>query len=234
MGALPVEANWKRCGAAALLVVAIAASADAQAVPGYFTDPQSGIVYQQVTQATLPAPATTVYTPETVVETRPVARRTYRPVVEYRWVPKVEGRWNPFRQPAVAYHHVPETRWESRDEVVNETAMRTQWTARTTSAAGGLAAAPIRYEPVGRVAIAGGGGVPADSTNALAARLQPLDAATPVQRIGTAASLPPADYVARDRSQTGLRATDLAPAVGLPPGVGTTSIASLPLTPMWR
>ena len=234
---MSVGFKTKRSGLAAwamLAMLAAALPAAAQNVPGYFTDPASGVVYRQVTVEAPPAsPATTVYTPETVVETRPVTRRTYRPVVEYRWVPKVEGRWNPFRQPAVAYHHVPQTRWESRDEVVNETATRTQWTARTTSPASSLAAATVRYEPVGQVATAGTA-PPAAASEALAARLKPLDAATPVQRIGGAARLPPAGYVARDTSQTGLRATDLAPAGGLPPAMGGASIARLPLSPMWR
>ena len=112
-------------------------SAAAQSNPGLMTDPSTGIVYQTVTR-TVERPVVetridsrqqTVYRPQTVTENRPETRTYYTPIVEYKWQPKVHGRWNPFRRPTVAYHHVPTTHWERRDDVVNRTVTRTEWVA---------------------------------------------------------------------------------------------------------
>ena len=163
---------------------------------GYYTDEATGIVYRQVTK-TVEKPVVetkietreqTVYRPQTVTETKPEARTVYTPVLEYKWEPRLEGRWNPFRQPTVAYHHVPTTRWEARAEVVNRTNMRTEWVAekRTVDVPQRLVRMEreqkVEYEPVARVA-------PKQdpASTAIAARLKPLDSNTPIQPLATSA-----------------------------------------------
>ena len=122
---------------AATATTVLCSTVTAQSGAGYFTDPATGIVYQKVIK-TVERPVVetktqtqdqTVYRPQTVIETKPETRTIYTPVVEYNWEARVEGRWNPFRQPRVAYHHVPNTRWEARNHVVEKTNTRTEWVA---------------------------------------------------------------------------------------------------------
>ncbi|EMI40297.1 hypothetical protein [Rhodopirellula sp. SWK7] len=226
--------------------------------PGYYTDPSTGIVYRKVVR-TIERPVVetkiaqrqeTVYKPKTVVETRPTTRRTYTPVTEFRWVPRVEGRWNPFRQPTVAYHHVPETRWQSRDEVIAETKTQVQWEAVTQTVDVPQRLTRIAreeqvdFEPVGRVAPPAARTLASNVAPEIAARLRPLDTSAPVQPLGTSGATPTSSsFVTRDDNrsslQTGLRATELAPDAARgytqPLGIGnTTGVAGLSVPRIWR
>ena len=167
---------------------------------GLYTDPQTGIVYRQVSkmverpviETKVEKQNQTVYRPETVTETKPETRTVYTPVVQYKWEPRMHGRWNPFQQPTVSYHHVPETRWEARNEVVNRTQSRTQWIAENRTV--DVSRQQVRMqreqktelEVVGKVAPTNAG--PAAASSAIAARLRPLDRNTSVAPIGSSNS----------------------------------------------
>ena len=60
----------------------------------------------------------TVYTERYLTEVRDSQRTVYVPVTEYVMQPRWHGLWNPFTSPHVAYHMVPQTRWEVRSETV--------------------------------------------------------------------------------------------------------------------
>ena len=248
---------------AAAATTLICTHANAQSGAGYFTDPNTGIVYQRVTKSIdRPVVETkveqrdqTVYRPQTVTETKPESRTVYTPVVEYNWEPRLHGRWNPFRRPTVAYHHVGRTRWEARNEVVNRSNTRTEWVAeqRTVEVPQRIVRMQreqkVDYEPVGRVAS------PSSApSSAIASRLRPLDANERVQPLGStqitsrftapriAASTVgrmTSDPPRRSIGQGGMRATNLAPgALGvrgraLPPATGGVGIA-MPSAPFFR
>ena len=60
----------------------------------------------------------TVFREEYSTEVRDSQRTVYVPVTEYVMQPRWHGLWNPFKAPHVAYHMVPQTRWEVRNETV--------------------------------------------------------------------------------------------------------------------
>ena len=235
---------------------------------GYYTDPATGIVYRQVTK-TVERPVVetkietqeqTILRPQTVTETKPEARTVFRPVVNYQWEPRLEGRWNPFRQPAVAYRHVPRTHWQSEQQVINRTQTRTEWVAETRSVEVPKRMMRIEreqkidYEVVGRVA-------PnqtntAGASSAIASRLRPMDSGTRVEPLttpryyttetplvaSTAGSVGrmTSDPPRRSASQGGLRGTELYPTSptgygqALPPTSTGTGVAALPVMSLWR
>jgi hypothetical protein len=242
----------------------------AQNNAGYYTDPATGLVYRQVTR-TIDRPVVetnvekreqTIYRPQTVTETKPESRTTYSPVVEYKWEPRMHGRWNPFQKPTIAYHHIPETRWEARNEVVQRTNTRTEWVAekRTVEVPKKIVRMQreqkVDYEPVGRVAPPESN--PPGPSSAIASRLRPLASTARVEAFSQPATQIAANgFVApriasstvgrltsdpppRSNQQGGLRATDLyrAPAAvrgqALPPANGGTGIANLPSLPFFR
>lgn len=251
--------------AVAATAVMTSTNSYAQNNTGYYTDPTTGMVYRQV-KRTVDRPVVetnvekrqqTIYRPQTVTETKPESRTVYSPVVEYKWEPRMHGRWNPFQKATIAYHHVPETRWEARNEVVQRTNTRTEWVAekRTVEVPKQVVRMQreqkVDYEPVGRV-------VPPESnppgaSSAIASRLRPLGAndrveafSQPNTRIaanGFAAPRIASSTVSRVTSeppprsnhQGGLRATDLyrAPA-NLSPSSGGAGVANLPSLPFFR
>jgi len=240
-------------------------AASAQTGSGYYTNPDTGIVYRQVTK-TIERPVVetkvdkreqTIYRPETVTETKPETRTVYTPVVEYAWEPRMEGRWNPFKPPVVAYHHVPRTRWESRNEVVHRRSSRTQWVAekRTIEVPQQFVRMEreqkVDYEPVGRVA-----SPPNTTESAIASRLRPLDPNTRIAPLANAIVQTPPTYLPpriaastvgqmqsdppRSPSQTGMAVSDMSTGSGggyrstLPPSSSSNGIAGLPSLPLWR
>ncbi|TWU16478.1 hypothetical protein Poly21_36830 [Allorhodopirellula heiligendammensis] len=248
------------------LVATVAAVASPSAVlaedtPGYYTNPDTGIVYRQVIR-TIERPVVetkmmeqqhTVYQPKTVVETRPATRRTYTPVTESRWLPRVEGRWNPFRQPTVAYQHVPEIRWQARDEVVSETTTQVQWEAVTQTIqvpqrlTRMTREQKVDFEPVGRVPASSASSLASNVSPEVAAKLQPL--ASKLQPLGSNVQYQPlnggvspasslAAQGSRSTLQTGLRATELmpqSPPLNHPAGMTNTSnVAGLVPPSIWR
>lgn len=240
---------------------------DAQAQSGsrYQTDPQTGIVYEpRTTTVDRPVVETkmekreqTIYRPQTVTETRPENRTTYSPVVEYKWEPRLHGRWNPFTRPTIQYHHVGETKWEARNEVVQRVNTRTDWVAEKRTVEVPTQTVRIEREQqtdlvaVGRVAPAQPA---APVNNAIASRLRPLNSNETVAPIsqpmiaGTyAAPRVAASTVGRMTSdpprrsigQGGLRANTLGVAPGvrgqaLPPNTSGIGIANLPSLPILR
>ena len=218
-----------------------AGSVCAQNGPGYYSDPQTGIVYRRsvqniqrpVVEMQMERQDQTVYRPETVTETTPQTRTIYTPVVEYRWEPKVRGRWNPFQRPSVVYQHVPRTHWEARNEVVSQTRTRTQWVAEKRSVE--VPRQIVRMEsdqkvdlqPVGRLTQPGAG--PRRAENEIASRLRPLDTNQRYQplsqptRFASAAPNRPlastwvgqttSDPQRRSLDQGGMRATTLSPGM---------------------
>ncbi len=214
--------------------------AHGEQVPGYYTDPETGQVYRQVTRTVERPEVTTtterrertVWTPKTVKETRPHTRTLYTPVTEYRWVPRIHHRWNPFRSPTVVYHHEPTTHWEPRNEVIEQTTARTEWVAEKR-----VDEVPVTHrrivreqrverEPVGRLAPQQAD--PPGGNSAVASRLRPLDSrelsrvipngSNPNGRSLPAAPTMPAASIAtnpyRSPAQSGQRATNLVPSSG--------------------
>ena len=175
--------------------------ANGQDKPGYYTDPNTGIVYRQVTR-TVERPVVetkmekreqTVFRPETVTETKPESQTVFVPQTEHVWQPVLHGRWNPFRQPTVSYQHVPRTYWKPQSQVVTRTQSRTNWVAekRTVDVPQKLVRMTREqktdYEVVGRVAPPATRQpttTPSSIPEAVASRLRPLAANTPVQPIG--------------------------------------------------
>lgn len=249
----------------------VCSDVQAQTGAGFYTDPQTGIVYRQVARTVerpvvetkIESRAQTVYRPQTVSETKPEARTVYTPVIEHKWQPRMHGRWNPFQQPTIAYHHVPETRWEARSEIVNRTNTRTEWVAETRQVDVPQQLVrmereqKVEYEPVGRVAPPQAD--PPGVSNAIASRLRPLDNSTRVEPLGStgiasstiqfgapriAASTVgrmTSDPPRRNAGQGGLRATELYPTGGgvhsqaLPPSTGGgVGVASMQSLPFFR
>ena len=230
----------------------------------FHTDPATGYVYRKVmktverpvVETTIQTKQETVLRPQTVTETKPHTRTVYTPVTQFYWEPRLEGRWNPFRQPTVAYRHVPRTHWEARSEVVNQTTRRTEWVAehRTREVPTRLTRIErkqeVDYELVGRVAPRQQA-APSSNAEAIASRLRPLDENTRVQPMGRAtpstsiaqttiggvgrlASDPPR----RAPGQASIPATELYPAApagyGQPLPTPSAGIATLPASPFWR
>lgn len=244
-------------GALTLIAVGLPTIVTADEAPDYYTDPATGIVYRKVIR-TIERPVVetkmtqrkkTVYKPKTVVETRPTTLRTFMPVTEFRWVPKVEGRWNPFRQPTVAYHHVPETRWQANEQVIAQTQTKVQWEAvtQTVDVPERLTRIArekqVDYEPVGRVAPAPTQVARRNVAPEIAARLRPLDESTAVQREAGGDAPGRTSYASREKPRTtlqsGLRATELVPgasrAYTQPLGAGgVSSVAGLAPPRLWR
>ncbi|MEM6981072.1 MAG: hypothetical protein AAF539_15535 [Planctomycetota bacterium] len=237
--------------------------ADAEDAASFYTDPATGIVYRKVfrtverpvVETKMTRQEQTVYTPETVTRAKPEIRRTYQPVTQFSWQPRIEGRWNPFRQPRVAYHHVPETRWQARDEIVTRNEVRTQWKAEKRFADVPETTTRISrqevvdFEPVGRVAPApvpgttlGTSSLAAVQPNLspeIASRLRPLSSGEVVQP-GSAGYASTQTLATRQRIrsdlESGMRPTDLVPRSGgyvAPPTVAT-GVAGLPVMSLWR
>ena len=230
------------CSVSQVYCTSASAQAPASNSRGLFTDPQTGIVYRQVSK-TVERPVIetkvekqnqTVYRPEIVTETKPENRTVYTPVVEYKWQPRLHGRWNPFQQPTVAYHHVPETRWEARNQVVNRTESRTKWIAET-SAQSAIAARLRPLDSNARV-------TPLNPSHVATTRRTPVYSAPSYRSPQIAASTigrMTSDPPRRSAGQSGMRANDLYPTSqvhghALPPASGGVGVARLPSLPFMR
>jgi hypothetical protein len=211
---------------AVILVLMLSQNVLAQS--GYYTDDATGIVYQKVTrtidrpviQTKVEQQQQTVFRPQTITETSPQTNTIYTPILEYKWEPRVHGRWNPFQRSTVAYHHVPQTRWEARNQVVQRTSTRTEWVAEKR-----VIDVPrqfvrmerkqeIDYRPIGRVApnsvapnssqIASAPNVSSLNINQeIASRLRPLDANTRIQPFNPSSVAATATVAARSLGASG-------------------------------
>lgn len=231
-------------------------TAEATAQTGFFTDPQTGIVYRKINR-TIEKPVVEtkysqkseiVYRPHTVTETKPENQTVMRPVIEYKWKPKLTGRWNPFRPPSIRYEKVPLTTWEARTEIVHRTKTTTQWIAENrtlqipTRTVRTSREHSVAYEPVGRLSPSN---LPAD----VAARLEPLDGNTPFQKLEpsglaittfappriAASTVSPLTTATQTRSsvQGGMTAQELVPSSTSGPHNATGIAKQRPL-PMFR
>lgn len=231
-------------------------TAEATAQSGFFTDPETGIVYRKISRTTetpvvetkLSKQSEVVYRPHTITETRPENRTVMTPVIEYKWKPKLTGRWNPFRPPSIRYEKVPLTTWEARTEVVQRTKTTTQWIAENRTLEVPIKTVrtsrehSVAYEAVGRLP-------PSNLPANVAARLQPLDANTTFQNLeppslavttfappriaSSTVSTPNAAIHTRSSSQGGMTAQELTP-VPMSGPAKTPGIANQRPLPMFR
>lgn len=228
-------------------------TASAQSGGSYLTDPETGIVYQQikrtiekpVVQTTIQNCRQTVYRQQRVTETKPQARTVYTPVIEYKWEPRVHGRWNPFREPTVAYHHVPHARWEQRSDVIQQTTSRTEWVPETRNVEVPKQIVrmqrqeKVELEPVGRVAPTQPSNLSA--TGSIASRLRPLNSNETITPTGNArfriasssVGRTTSDQPSRSSNQSGMRAITLSPSSPTLP-TATTGIANSRPLPLFR
>jgi hypothetical protein len=249
----PVLFKLTTLAIASIATISLCADASGQGSAGYYTNPETGIVYRKVTQ-TVERPVVetrisqrqqTVYRPQTVTETTPHSRTVYTPVVEYQWEPRVRGRWNPFRQTTVEYQHVSRTHWERSEEVVERTNTRTEWVAehRTFEVPQQVVRMEreetTNYQVVGRV--------PTPQTNpsgvstAIASRLRPLNAGStigPVNGPVNGSAQIASSNNGRNKIQGGMRPNDLYPNAAPLPGSGSTNggvgIANTPSPTIFR
>jgi hypothetical protein len=254
-----VVTRWTIITLLTLLTLSDSRRASAQG-SGYVKDPSTGIVYRPVTRTverpvvdeTIESRKQTVYRPQTVTETRPSTRSVYTPIIEYNWEPRVEGRWNPFRRPTVAYHHVPQARWERRDDVVQQTTTRTEWVAETRDIQVPRRIVRMQrqqqtdYEPVGQLASTR---PPSSAGSSIASRLQPLNANEQIVPMGQANYSAPriasssvgqmaSSSSTRTDHQAGMRATTLTPTnatvIGQPLPPVSNGMATSPAVPFFR
>lgn len=232
-----------------LAIVPIATSllcsnASGQGSSGYYTDPDTGIIYRKVIR-TVERPVVetkveqrqqTIYRPQTVTETTPQPRTVFSPVVEYCWEPRLHGRWNPFQKPTWAYHHVARTHWERRDEMVEQTNTRTEWVAENRTIEVPKQVVRMEreettdYQVVGRVPNRQAN--PSGVSTAIASRLRPIDpGALGSTRIASSDN----GISGRNTSQGGMRPIDLHPGTTrlLPGPVSSNGgiVAGKPLPP---
>ncbi len=254
------DRRWVTCVLAAAIVggacdPALDAIVRADDTSGYFTDPDTGVVYRKVVR-TIDRPVvetqmqsleTTIYRPEVVVDSRPETRTVYAPVVSYGWEPRLRNGWNPFAQPTVVYEHVPRTHWEARSETYDRRETRTNWIPEKQRTEVPRQIVRIQreekvdLEPVGRVAPQQAQ-PPASTESAIAARLRPIDPNTRISPYATASAMPGGTSeigaARRNSLQSGIRANDLYPSspggysMPLPPA--TLPVAGLPFAPLWR
>ena len=231
-------------------------TSEATAQTGFFTDPQTGIVYRKISrtiekpvvQTKIRQQSEVVYRPHTITETKPENRTVITPVVEYKWKPKLSGRWNPFRPPSVRYERVPLTTWEARTEVIHKTKTTTQWVAENRTMEIPINTVrtsrehSVAYEAVGRVS-------PSNLPANVAARLQPLNRNTPFESLepssvaitnfappriaaSTVSTLKPGIHT-RNSTQNGMTAQNLTPDSTSAP-VNNRGIANQRPLPMFR
>lgn len=229
---------------------------EATAQTGFFTDPQTGIVYRKISR-TVEKPVVetkihqqseVVYRPHTITETKPENRTVMTPVVEYKWKPKLTGRWNPFRPPSIRYEKMPLTTWEARTEIVHKTQTTTQWIAENrtldipTKTVRTSREHSVAYEAVGRVS-------PSNLPANIAARLQPLNKNTPFQSLersdmAITSFAPPriaastvstvnSGFHTRNSTQNGMSAHELTPGLANQPA-NSSGIANQRPLPMFR
>jgi hypothetical protein len=155
----------------------------------------------------------------------------------------------------VAYKHLPETRWQVKDEVISEVKTQVKWEPETQTvnvpqqSLRMTREQVVNFEPVGRVAPAG----PNQSVNSpqsvasvsnigpeIAARLRPMNSSEQFGTPSANEALAATERVKyRSNLQTGLRATELmrsnSPTYVPPTGSNSASgIAGLPGMRIWR
>lgn len=229
---------------AVITTTSLCPTASGQGGAGFYTDPDTGIVYQKVIQ-TVERPVVetrisqreqTVYRPQMITETTPQKRIVYSPVVEYVWEPRVHGRWNIFKRPTVKYHHVARTQWETREEVIERTNTRTEWVAEKRTIE--VPQQVVRMEREERTNFkVVSRPMPTLQSNpdvsaAIASRLRPIDSNPSIVPMNGSTRI-----ASRNKIQGGLQPTNLAPsAPPLMPSTSTTGsvIASGPTAPIFR
>jgi len=243
-------------GVACAMTLGIVSPTIGQDASGFFTNPDTGIVYRKVAR-TIDRPVvetkmqtqeSTVYRPEVVVTNRPETRTVYTPVVTYSWEPRMTNAWNPFSKPTVVYEHKPRTHWEARTETVQRPESVTNWIAETRKVDVPQQIVRIQreekidYEPIGRSGSTGAAPPNSASNAEIAARLRPLDPGTKIEPLYAAPAVS-SSYAAtsmRNDYRNGMRANDLtrqaqpAYSMPLPPGNLGIGVAGNPMPSAWR
>ena len=113
-----------RFGKIALLVSYLAATAAAADDVRYYQ--QNGVTYRE-TRTVVKQPVNdvqyrdlqhTFYRDRYTTEMRDVVRNRYVPITRYVWQPRWHGQWNILQGPHLAYHLVPYTNWEIRQQTI--------------------------------------------------------------------------------------------------------------------
>ena len=194
--------------------------------PDFYTDPKTGITYRKVTQS-IERPVIdqqtttqerTTYQPQVVTTVRDEQRTIYTPVVRYEWEPKWHGRWNPFSQPTLAYHLVPHTQWQMRQETVQTPQTTTQWIAKQETVQ--IPSRVMRMERTTEFAY--------QPVHIPPTTFAPRPAMPSQVAVQSVAAPRIAEGPGRTSVQTGMRATVLGDAAN--PGI----IASSPRVTVWR
>jgi len=84
------------------------------------------VVRRPVIETRLEARDSTVYRDKLTTEVQDVPRSYPVAITEYHWVPVWRRSLNPFAAPYLVYEMVPQTRWETRNDVVKATVTRRQ------------------------------------------------------------------------------------------------------------
>ena len=87
---------------------------------------QDGVTYREtravvrrpVSQTRVEQREQTVYRPRYSTDMRHTTQSVYTPVTQFYWEARWHGWWNPFQEPYVAYHAVPYTSWQARQQSV--------------------------------------------------------------------------------------------------------------------
>lgn len=117
-----------RFGNIALLVSYLAATSASAAAAAddirYYQ--QNGVTYRE-TRTVIKQPVNdvqyrdlqkTFYRDRYTTEMRDVVRNSYVPVTRHAWQPRWHGQWNILQGPHLAYHLVPYTNWELRQQTI--------------------------------------------------------------------------------------------------------------------
>jgi hypothetical protein len=125
----------KRSSLAALILLAAAS----QAAPILADDvqyyDQNGITYRQTTQTVkrpitethLEARESIVYRPRVTTELRDTPQSTPLLITEYHWTPVYRRTWNVFAPPQLTYEWLPQTRMETRTDIVKTACTRSEY-----------------------------------------------------------------------------------------------------------
>ncbi len=99
-------------------------------------DPTTGrLFHQQLVQVDVPAVrweskqvTATVLQPQWVSRVEPQTQMVLQPQTQTVLQPYWQNRWNPFRQPILAYRHVPQTTWNPTNVTTSRVVTAQQWT----------------------------------------------------------------------------------------------------------
>lgn len=96
----------------------------------------------------------TVYRPRYTTDIRDATQTYYAPVTRYQWEARWHGWWNPFQDPYVAYHLVPYTYWQTRQQTIQVPQTKSEWVPETRTVRKPITTLRfVEKEEVSRVAV---------------------------------------------------------------------------------